>query len=157
MTDETIPTTDPAATPRRAGPGDPVPGLRGPAPAAATAAAMVALGHGVAFAAAAHAHGLASAIAGHLGLASTAGAPSVALALLGGLAIGMPLAAQVLHREHAQPLDRAADGARYAYTRQGRRRMAAGLAAGYATAATLAVAIAGSTSATAELRALLAY
>jgi hypothetical protein len=131
--------------------------LRGPAPAAATASVLVSLGFGVAFALAAHAHGIALALADGFGVAVALTDPPVALALIGGLAIGMPLAAQVLHREHALPLGCAEGGARYAYTRQGRRRMAAGLAAGYLTAATLACVLASTTSASRELMSLLAY
>jgi predicted NBD/HSP70 family sugar kinase len=105
----------------------------------------------------AHAHGLALALADGFGVAVAVTDPPVVLAVIGGLAIGMPLAAQVLHREHARPLGRAEGGARYAYTRQGRRRMAAGLAAGYLTAAALACVLASTTSASRELMSLLAY
>jgi hypothetical protein len=152
-------TTAPTRLPRppRAGLGDLFPALRGPAPAPATATALVSLGFGVAFALAAHAHGLALALADGLGVALAVTDPPAAFAVIGGLAIGMPLAAQVLHRDHARPLGRAEGGVRYAYCRQGRRRMAAGLAAGYLTAATLACVLASTTSASRELVALLAY
>ena len=153
--DTTAPTRPPR--PPSAMLGDLFPALRGPAPAAATATVLVSLGFGVAFALVAHAHGLALALADGFGVAVAVTDPPVVLAVIGGLAIGMPLAAQVLHREHARPLGRAEGGARYAYTRQGRRRMAAGLAAGYLTAAALACVLASTTSASRELMSLLAY
>jgi hypothetical protein len=153
--DTTAPTRPPR--PPRAMLADLFPALRGPAPAAATASALVSLGFGVAFALAAHAHGLALALADGLGVAVAVTDPPVVLAVIGGLAIGMPLAAQVLHREHARPLGRARRGAWYAYTREGRRRMTAGLVAAYLTAATLACVLASTTNVSRELMSLLAY
>lgn len=136
-----------------------VPPLHAPAPVAATGAALVTLGYGAAFA-------VASPLAAPdpaLGAVPVDGpGTAVVAAVLGGLLLGVPLAAQVLHAQLAGPRH-AADphgdeaGPRYVYAPGARRRMALGLAAAYATAAVLAAALVASTGAGGALRAALAY
>ena len=134
--------------------------LRAPAPVIATAVSLVTLGFGVAFAFAAHLDAPA-APDWPGGAEAVTGAPG-ALAVIGGLLLGLPLATAVLHRELARPL-RAGEwrddgsAARYVYAPEARRTMTVGLAAAYGTAAVLTVLLAARTGAGTALRALLAY
>jgi hypothetical protein len=151
-----------AARPPRPALGDLAPALRAPAPVAATSAALVTLAFGVAFLAAVQLPAAAGAVYAWLGVEGTVPGVSMAGALLGGLLMGTPLAAQVLHRQLARPLGvgaqppaQAGTATRYAYSPDARRRMAIGLAAAYATAALLALGLASATAS--DVLAVLSY
>ncbi|MFM1987392.1 MAG: hypothetical protein RJA99_349 [Pseudomonadota bacterium] len=133
--------------------------LREPAPVAATGAALVTLGYCAAFAVAAPL----TAPDPAFGAAAADGqGTAVVAAVMGGLLLGLPLAAQALHAQLARPQAEAcgrddAPGPRYVYAPGARRRMALGLGAAYATAAVLAAGLVTSTGAWSALRVALAY
>jgi hypothetical protein len=146
-----ITATAPAAPLPRPTLGDLAPALRAPAPLAATSVALVTLAFGIAFLVAVQLPAVVVATYGWLGIQGAVPGVSVAGALLGGLLVGTPLAAQVLHRQLARPLGAGeppepGTATRYAYSPDARRRMAVGLAAAYATAALLALGLARATS-----------
>jgi hypothetical protein len=118
---------------------------------------MVATGFGLAVALIVVGEGLAMPIVAWLGLPSTASAPPIALAAIGGLMLGTVLAAQVLHQQHARPLSRGDGAARYGYTSTGWRGMASGLLATYLTGTALVFTVLHMTGEWAQLARLLAY
>lgn len=123
---------------------------RAPAPVGATGVCLVTLGFSAAFAAVSGV-GDTTAVDGH--------GTSVVVAVIGGLLLGLPLAAQALHAQLARPLGGfdGAVGSRYVYAPGARRRMAIGLGIAYATAAALSTLLVASTGAGGALRAALAY
>lgn len=131
------------------------------APVAATAVALVAFGFSLAFLVASRLDGLAPGAG--LGGAPTLPGTPVAVAVIGGLLLGLPLAIGVLHGELAQPLrdgDSRDDGSaaqRDVYPPGAWRRMTLGLVSAYGSAALMAALLLVQTDAGGALRALLAY